>query len=237
MPSDLTVQAQPTVMQILADAVMRKDVPVDVIERLAKLQGEMMDRDAKMAFAEAFARFKANVPTIVKESAIEVKGTIRSRYAKLDAVAEKVIPALLAESITHRWKTQMADGGRISVTCYLRHVLGYEEEGSTLAFAPDSSGSMNPLQGLGSTTSYLERYTFVASCGIVIKDWDNDGNVNLSDDQQILLNDIKTASNPAELTSAYKEATKHALGAADKTLIGLIMDAKNARVKELSEHA
>lgn len=226
-------------MEILSEAVLRGDIKVDVIERLVAMQGDMLDRHAKQEFAAAFARFKENVPVIVKDAKIEVKGTLRSRYAKLDQVAEKVIPCLLAEGITHRWKTRTGDDGRIFVRCYLRHTLGYEEEGSTLSFGADNSGSMNGLQGLGSTVSYLERYTFIASCGIVIKDWDNDANAleSLSDDERELVLGISRAESQEELKVAYKNAGPKALsstGPNRMTLVKLVLQARDAKSVEFS---
>lgn len=231
----VVVQREPTVMEILSSAVLNGNVSVDVIERLARLQGEMMDRDAKRIFAESFAEFKAGVPAIVKDSAIEVKGTIRSRYAKLDQIAEKIIPALLAVKITHRWKTRTAEDGKIFVRCYLRHVLGHEEEGAELASLPDSSGSMNALQGQGSTVSYLERYTFIASCGIVVKDQDNDGNgsAGLSDAIKISVNAISDCDTLESLKEKYRKEYKAAVDANDSTAVKAFMDAYNARKKEL----
>ena len=228
--------AQPTVMEILSQAVLSGSVNVEVIERLARLQGEMMDRTAKTAYAEAFAKFKAEVPAIVKDAEIKVKDVIRSRYAKLDQVAEKVIPALLAVGITNRWKTSTGPDGRITVTCYLRHVLGHEEEGASMTSSPDTSGSMNSLQGQGSTVSYLERYTFVASCGIVIKDQDDDGNRSVpQSDVDKMLEAIAEAKDLKELSAAYASATKFTAEKRDGKTLLLISDAGSKRKKELTE--
>jgi hypothetical protein len=162
-----------TPMDLLQLAIEREG-SIDVIERLARLQIEFMDRDAKLAYTQAFEEFKANVPSVVKDSVILVNEQPRGKYAKLDKICNTLIPALLKVGITHRWKTRMTEDGKmVLVTCFLRHRLGHEEDGSTLGGPPDTSGSKNAIQACGSTVSYLERYTLVASCGISIQDQDN----------------------------------------------------------------
>jgi hypothetical protein len=121
-----------------------------VIERLARLQIEFMDRDAKLAYTQAFEEFKANVPSVVKDSVILVNEQPRGKYAKLDKICNTLIPALLKVGITHRWKTRMTEDGKmVLVTCFLRHRLGHEEDGSTLGGPPDTSGSKNAIQACG----------------------------------------------------------------------------------------
>jgi hypothetical protein len=53
--------------------------------------------------------------------------------------------------------------------------MGHSEEGAVLEGAPDTSGSKNSIQAVGSTVSYLERYTLLAATGLAAKDQDDDG--------------------------------------------------------------
>ena len=203
MSTELITQ---TPMGLLQLAVEREG-SIDVIERLAALQIQMMDREANVAFTQAFEEFKTNAPVIVKDSAIVVNGQERGKFAKLDKVCGALVPALLKVGITHRWKTRMADNGNVMVTCYLRHRLGHEEEGATLGAGPDASGSKNAVQACGSTVSYLERYTLVASCGIAIKDQDNvDSGVAPDDELLGLIEAMRNAADPSDLKEAYGKA-------------------------------
>ena len=225
-----------TPMQLLQMAVEREG-SIDVIERLAKLQTEMLDREARIAYIQAFEEFKSTAPTLVKDSEILVKGEGRGRYAKLDQVADKLIPALLAVGITHRWQTETMADGRISVTCFMRHRLGHEERGSNMAGPPDTSGSKNAVQAIGSTVSYFERYTLVASCGLAIKDADTDAAIKSSgmDDQQfiILHERIEGAATIDELRREYIAALKVAERAGDKSAAKQFEAAKDRRKAEL----
>lgn len=203
--SELALQQQ-TPMGLLQLAIEREG-SIDVIERLAALQMQMINHDAKIAFTEAFEDFKRDVPPIVKDSAIVVNDQIRGKFAKLDKICGVLIPELLKVGITHRWKTRMTDDGKVMVSCYLRHRLGHEEEGATLGAAPDSSGSKNAVQACGSTVSYLERYTLVASCGIAIKDQDGvDTGEVANPELEALVEQMNAAADLADLKEAYAKA-------------------------------
>ncbi len=58
--------------------------------------------------------------------------------------------------------------------CTITHELGHSES-TSLTANPDISGSKNAIQAIGSTISYLERYTVLALTGLATKDMDDDG--------------------------------------------------------------
>lgn len=223
----------PTSPMGLLQLAIEREGSIDVIERLAKLQMEMMDREARIAYINAFEQFKANAPTIVKDAAIVIKGETMGKFAKLDQVCDKLIPALLNVGISHRWKTAMVEG-KVVVTCYLRHRLGYEEEGCTLGAAPEQSGFKNPVQAVGSTSSYFERYTLLKSCGIAVKDQDNVDNPGGLNDEQFLelKTNIENAATVGDVTKFYLIALKAAVSAKDKQAFE---DAAKKRKGELAK--
>jgi hypothetical protein len=52
--------------------------------------------------------------------------------------------------------------------------MGHSEE-TTLRAIPDTSGSKNSIQAIGSTVTYLQRYTLLAAVGMAAAGMDNDG--------------------------------------------------------------
>jgi hypothetical protein len=96
------------------------------------------------------------------------------RHATLDNVSGLIGEALAAVGISHRWETEQLDGGQIRVTCVLTHERGHSER-VPLQASPDSSGAKNSIQAVGSTVTYLQRYTLLAATGMAVKDQDNDG--------------------------------------------------------------
>lgn len=219
----------------LLQLAIEREGSVDVIERLAKLQMEIMDRESKVAYTEAFEQFKANVPAIMKDSKIVVNGSERGKYAKLDKICDVLIPELLKVNITHRWKARTSDDGKmIFVTCYLRHRMGYEEEGATLGGPPDTSGSKNAIQANGSTMAYLERYTLVAACGIAIKDQDTVDNPGMSNDEGAnWVAAIESGGDAHETMESWTKAVAAAKAIEDYKAMTIFTEARDKRLKEL----
>jgi len=135
---------------------------------LATLQIQFSDREDKIAFRDAMTKFKDNMPTVIKERIVKNKqGEEMYKVTALEDVATPVMKALVKLGVTYRWKTADLSDGRIRCTCILGlQGTAYEEEGATLAAPPDVEGGKSPLKAVGSTVSYLEKYTLVASVGM-----------------------------------------------------------------------
>lgn len=172
-----------TPMQLLERAIDR-GVSVEQITGLMALQErwEVIERgrradEAKSAFVAAMADFKANPPTIVKDKAATFDKGANARpaymFASLAQVAAVIGAALGAHGLSHRWHTEQIEG-RVRVTCTVTHIGGHSES-TALEAAPDASGSKNPIQAIGSTTAYLEKYTLCALTGLAAGDQDDEG--------------------------------------------------------------
>jgi hypothetical protein len=87
------------------------------------------------------------------------------------------------------------------------HELGHSAQ-TSLTAPPDASGSKNSIQAIGSTVSYLQRYTFMAITGLAAKDQDDDGQKAevISTDQATVINDKLTecGANRAQFLSWIK---------------------------------
>lgn len=166
-----------TPMQMLQLAV-EKGADVAQLERLMALQERWEATQARKAYVEAKAAFYREAPEITKNKHV---GFTSKRtgddtnywHATLDHVVETASPVLAKHGLTHSWSTSQDDKG-IEVTCILRHVMGHEERVSLKAL-PEMSGTKNPIQGIGSTITFLERYTFMAVTGLAAKNQDEDG--------------------------------------------------------------
>ena len=205
---------------------------------------EKLDREARVAYTEAFERFKADAPKILKSKHVRFetsKGVTDYWHVELDRACDLLIPALLKVGITHRWKSTDMPNGYVRVTCYLRHRLGYEEEGASLAGPADQSGGKNPIQAIGSSTHYLERYTFLATCGIVATGADTDGNPpGMSQEEaEEYLRPMEEAETAAEVMQVWVKAiaaTKK-LEPIDYRAMTIFTEARDAKLKELKKGA
>lgn len=151
---------------------------IDKLATLMDLQLRWEAHEAKKAYVTAMQQFKKEAPGIIKTKKVSFPNkdgkATTYHHAELDKVSEIVEEALLKVGIRHSWKLGDTNG-RTTVTCVFTHELGHSEEVATLSGPADTSGGKNSIQAIGSTTSYLQRYTLLAGAGIVPEGLDDDG--------------------------------------------------------------
>lgn len=159
--------AIPTPMEML-DRALVEGKPLEIVKELMDLQDRYEKTEARKAFDEAIAAAKAEIKPVVKNR----EGHNKKKYADIAAIADAVDPIISKFGLSYRHSSTQTD--RISVTCKLSHKLGYFEE-TTLSAQPDATGSKNEIQALGSTLTYLQRYTLVLALGLSSAEHDDDG--------------------------------------------------------------
>jgi hypothetical protein len=121
------------------------------------------------------AAFKENPPTVFKDKTADFttqKGRTTYKYANLAGVATVIGKELSKHGLSAAWKTEQ--NGKITVTCTITHAMGHSESCSLSADA-DQTGNKNAIQAVGSTISYLQKYTLLALTGLAADDQDDDG--------------------------------------------------------------
>lgn len=162
-------------MRIIDRASTDPAFDVAKLEALLRVKAEWERQEARKAYVVAMGNFKADAPRIEKSKQVSFGvGKTSYKHATLDNASEQIGAALAKHGISHRWNVEQKEGGIIHVTCILTHILGHSEQVSMSAL-PDTSGSKNSIQAIGSTTSYLQRYTLFAATGLAPKDADTDG--------------------------------------------------------------
>ena len=165
-PQPSRAVAPVTPMDMLNRAV-ESGAGLDMVEKLMSLQERWETGQARKAFDKAIASAKAKITPIQRNAT----GHNSKRYADFAAIAKVVDPILSEHGLSYRFRT--AQGDRISVTCILSHEDGHSEE-TTLSGPPDASGSKNAIQAIGSTLTYLQRYSLVQMLGLAASN-DDDG--------------------------------------------------------------
>lgn len=148
------------------------DVPT--LERLFELQLRADAETARRGFVAAMAAFKAQAPRLVKNRAVDYQGKsgrIRYTHVTLASVVDTVVPVLGEHGLSATW-TATQDRGTVAVTCHLTHSLGHRES-VTLAGPVDDSAGKNAVQQIGSTVTYLSRYTLLSALGLAALDQDD----------------------------------------------------------------
>jgi hypothetical protein len=146
---------------MLARAIQMGMSPSDLKEMML-IQERWEAGVAKKAFVVAMTRFKKNVPALPRSSEVAY-GTTKFKFCPLDKMCAILDPVLAGQGLSYNWTQSQAEG-LITVTCKLTHKLGHSESTSLSASAVNSGGK-NGIQGIGSTNSYLQRYTLRAITG------------------------------------------------------------------------
>jgi len=165
-PTELKPVA-PTTPATLLQLAVEQGADLDRLEKLMALQQNWEANEARKAFASAMTGFRADCPEIDKNA----KGH-NSKYATLAHTISLIKEPLSKHGLSHNWKTEQTED-LISVTCCVTHQLGHQECTSMNALS-DTSGSKNAIQALGSTVTYLQRYTLYAILGLASASEDDD---------------------------------------------------------------
>lgn len=233
-------EIEPVTPMSLIHMAVGQGADVEKLGKLLDLQMRWEANEQRKAYHAAMAAFKAEVPQIVKNKTASFDskrtgGNVSYDYATLDNVCDKLIPALSKHGLSHNWRTSQLENGKIRVTCVISHALGHSQDGSTLEAGPDDSGTKNPIQAIGSTTSFLERYTFLATSGVAVKGFDTDTNAAEMDTLQVHLDRIVGSENMKQLDNAFKDAFKEATALRNTKAMLAIMTAKDSKKKELQK--
>jgi len=146
---------------------------LEKLEKLMVLQERWDANEAKKAYHKSMSQFKANPPVIEKDKKVSYgAGKTAYNHASLANVCAKISSELSKYGLSASWSTKQ--NGSVVVTCRITHVQGHSEE-TSLSAPADGSGSKNPIQAIGSTITYLERYTLLALTGLATSDQDDDG--------------------------------------------------------------
>lgn len=160
-----------TPQQMVSLAVSQNADP-EKLKQLMDLQERWEANEARKAFVEAMAYFKAEPHVILKTKKVDIQGGAKFSHATLADVVDGVVASLAKFGLSHNWVTEQADR-LIKVTCVITHRMGHSER-TEMVGAPDDSGKKNAIQQIGSTVTYLQRYTLLALCGLAAKDMDDD---------------------------------------------------------------
>ena len=166
---------------------------IEVLERLMALHERYEAAQAKKAFSSAVASAKGEIPAIFRNRGVDfttAKGRTNYRYEDFAGVANVVDPILNKHGLSYRFRSAQ-ENGRVRVTCVLSHRDGYSEE-TTLEAAEDHSGNKNSVQAIGSSATYLQRYTLKLALGLATTN-DDDATASSKTEDDFLTDDQSEA--------------------------------------------
>jgi ERF superfamily len=198
-----------TPIEILSRAVTNGS-SVEVLEKLMGLQERWEKNQARKAFDEALSAAKAEIPVITKNRQVGFDAKkpgasrIDYRHEDLAEIARTVDPILSKHGLSYRWRTTSAVNEPVTVTCIVSHRSGHSEE-NTLSAGRDDTGNKNSIQQVGSTITYLQRYTLKAALGLAASN-DDDGRAAGAHDGPI--NDKQTDEITALITETKSDIAR-----------------------------
>lgn len=183
----------------LMELAITGNADVDKLEKLMDLQERWEAKQAKRAFTDAMSEFQKICPPVLKG-----KSGHNCKYATLPSIHAVIKNPLYDCGLSFRYEQSVVNS-EMTVKCVVTHIEGHSE--STAMSAPmDASGSKNAIQAIGSSNSYLQRYTLIGALGIVTADYDDDGmkanEINIRD----LLDLYKLVRDKFDVVSGIKEA-------------------------------
>lgn len=246
MKNAVTVVEEPkagavTPMEMLQLAV-EKGASVEQLERLMALQERYEANEAKKEFVAAMTRFKESPVIIEKNATVDFtsqKGRTHYKHATLANVCDAIGPELSKVGISHRWETEQHEGGMIRVTCILTHARGHSER-VWLQAGRDESGNKNNIQAVGSTVTYLQRYTLLAATGMAVADQrDDDGTGGkshaMNEGQKVdFISAIEALSDKKSSETLWAEIATACTKAGDVAAYDELKKLMSAKVKELN---
>jgi hypothetical protein len=197
-PSEIAASEAPravmTPMEML-DRAVSSGASVETLTQLMNLQERWEANQARKAFDEAMAAVKANMPRIIKSRKVDftsAKGRTNYQYEDLASIMDQIGPVLSSQGLSVRYRTQANPNEPISVTCIVSHRLGHSEE-NTLMAGRDDSGNKNSIQAIGSTVTYLQRYTLKAALGLAAAADDDGGKADETKDDAKLITEAQAS--------------------------------------------
>jgi len=191
-------QVAVTPMQLLQMA-MNQGADLDRLEKLMQLQERWEANQARKAFEAAMADAKALIKPIVKNREVDFtsqKGRTNYEYEDYAAIAEEVDPILARFGLNCRHRPKQ-EGKSLTIICKIAHRDGHFEE-TELTAPYDESGNKNSIQSIGSTATYLQRYTLKLALGLAATK-DTDGRTTGGDTEDYI-NEKQIADIEALLT-------------------------------------
>src|ERR1022692_4304629 len=174
MNTDLE-QRPPSSPFLLLERAMEKGVDADQLGKLVALHQDWQDRKARMEYASAMHACQAEMPSVLRTK----KGE-NSKYPPLEEVHSVVKPVYLAHGFSLSFgELPASKPDYCNISCDVRHTGGHTErltlEGGLDITGPKGAPTKTPIQGKGSTMSYLRRYLTLLIFNVTVENEDRDG--------------------------------------------------------------
>lgn len=168
------IQAAPGLHPLLQAALDTDGISVEKLEKMQEIQFKHEANEARKAYTKAKVALMSSLPPIIAHDMVvdypsSKGGRVHYSYATMAAAVKEIQPKLADFGFSYQWIPENLQNGDIKITFRLTHVLGHFED-FPMSGPPDTAGGKDPLKAIGSTSSYLKRYTFCLGFGVTTAD-------------------------------------------------------------------
>lgn len=161
----------------LISQALAQGVPIETLERLMSLQEKWQANKAKTAYLLAMSKFQSECPVFKKNKKVafpsKTGGNVNYNYTELGSIKRQIQPLMDKYGLSIKFEFEDI-GEKIKCDCIVSHIEGHSERSSMTA-DKDTSGNKNSIQSIGSTRTYLQRYTLIGALGLSTAEDDTDG--------------------------------------------------------------
>jgi hypothetical protein len=144
------------------------------LDRVAVIYERALSREAEQAFARALIQMQRRLPVLDELGEVtDESGAVKATYASWEDTVETIRPILFRHGFALSFKPGVSPRGEPVVTGVLRHEAGHKEE-AELVLPADVSGGKNPVQAVGSSLSYGQRYVTKLLLNLASRKLDDD---------------------------------------------------------------
>jgi hypothetical protein len=162
-------------LRVINRAAADPEIDFDRLDRLLGAYERTLAREAEAKFNAAFAKLQPRLPVLDELGQIEgPDGEVQATYATWEDTVDAIRPILARCGFSLSFKTGPASAGFLTVVGVLRHEGGHKEE-AELKLPADTSGGKNPVQAVGSTVTYGQRYVAKMLLNLTSRGDDDDG--------------------------------------------------------------
>lgn len=184
---------------------------IEVLERFIALRDKQEERQARLAFETAFARMRAELPTIKKSKEVKRSGGQHMyNYAPLEEIQKVCDPILQKHGFSYSWREEaIQDGKRVWFDLFgFGHTKSNCFDAPLLGAKQSNSGGeiVNAVQAARMTSSYAKRNSLVDGLGLIIEDEDDDARIELDAEIRSTIEKMDMAQTADDLLTIHKIA-------------------------------
>ena len=185
---------------------------IEVLERYIALRKSEEERQARIAFEQAFSKMRAELPGIAKRKDVSIRGSKAYSYAPVEEIQRLCDPIIYKHGFSYSWKEESIYGpdGKATGKRVQLDIFGYGHTRSNSFDVPmlgqitsrDGNAVTNAVQAAGAMSTYGRRYTFVSGFGVVVEGEDSDGQI--SSDTEVLRMELEGFLEERDASGKFK---------------------------------